>query len=404
MNQLRTAGLALLAAVLAACSTPPPVPASPPADEDPAVTESQPSPDAAVTLDQAASPRDLTLNELTAGLRRFVHEAEENRLARLTALYQKWGIQPTKLSTPLIEADLDQDGTPEVITALNGSDPYNRGAIFVIYRSGDGYAVDRTGEAAPLLLDVHLHAVTDVTRDGAPEIIWSASEIPPVYVFASSWSPGGFNNLPGKMQMLNLTEVVIRDETILLKGGTGGAVGRGRPGGVQPRTDTYAWQDGALRLVSQELQPSDYGIDRLTDGLLAERFQRFDQAARAYEEAMAADRPVLPPTAGEEHELFPEAVRALARFRLGALLLDHGPSEEARAVLEAGEGPFAGLFAAMLHASSKAEGCQAAAEWASASPEFLSAGQSPSGRVWSELRPERLCATIAFWPASADGP
>lgn len=153
------------------------------------------------------------------------------------------------------KADLNGDGIQEVITALNGSNAYGRGAVFVIHKEGDSYSVDRTDQPAqPYLLDTRLYAVTDLTGDGKPEIVWSTAELPNSYIFVSNWQLGRFDQLPGNIQMMRMVDLKVEGKDLFVRGTCQGCNDQGESR-WRVRLHRYRLVDGAFRLIEEQLQP-----------------------------------------------------------------------------------------------------------------------------------------------------
>lgn len=141
---------------------------------------------------------------------------------------------------------------------------------------------------------------------------------------------------------------------------------------------------------------SAYGL--FWDGLVAEAVGRMAEAEDYYRAALDPERQAHPgsvwqynssPLTLEEAELeaFGSALCALARFRLGALLMHSGHVNEAGDVLNQGDGAFEGLLETIRMASTRDEGCQIATDWAAADMDFLPA-LNRGGIIW---QPEVLC-------------
>lgn len=387
----RTAAALLLAAALAAgCAgraTSPGKSAEPgPKGPDGGQTQVQ-------DLERVADPSSLSTEELRAGLQKYVNESEKPASQRLADLFDRWGLQPAGDAIVQAEADLDGDGTPELVTALVGKGPpvTGKGALFVLYRSGEGWRVDRSDEVP----GPALHAVADLTGDGLPEIIWSSTDAGAHTSFStvlvSTWKPGKLENLPGSMVMASM-ELALDGKDLLLSGGLIGSVGAGEVQRV--RTERYRFDGEQFRLVDRRYAASEYGYHRLVDGILAEEFGRTDDARRAFREAMEPGRSPLKPgqVPAEWEGRFGEAVRTYAAVRL-ALNLGLGGAE-AEQVLAGVSGAYAGLAQAVQAAGNEAEACRAAAGWAEANPEFLEALNSPQGYAHPYWLPADLCGPL----------
>lgn len=360
----------------------------PPALE-PTTVGAEPAPD----LEQVEDPAVLNTDELQAGLRWYLNKDDRPAAEKLTELLNRWGLQPVGDRLPQAEVDLDGDGTAELVTALTGAgaNMTGRGALFVIYRQGGNWQVDR-GEEVP---GPALHGVADLTGDGRPEVIWSSTDAGAhtsfTTLFVSTWKPGQLEMLPGSLSMAGM-ELQVDGRDLVLTGGLINSVGAGPA--QRSRTDRYRFDGEQFRLVDRRYAESPYGYHRLIDGIVAEEFGRTEEARQALREAAEADRPALgegmvPP---EWEDRFAAAVRTYARVRLALSLPPSDPL--ARQVLREVTGPYAGLAHAVLGTSGKEAACQAAAAWAESNPEFLEALNSPYGYAHPNWLPTNLCGPL----------
>ncbi|MCG0240072.1 MAG: hypothetical protein L6E13_13065 [Firmicutes bacterium] len=412
----RWVGLALLAvtAALVGCRTPGTPTSGPPAAPPPSGSQ---GPDLITQ-----NPADLSRDEIRAGLLRLLGESGQDPEAALEKLTERWGLRGRDGSlVPYLKADLDGNGLDEYVLALGVTDPGalypgKGAALFVIYRQGDRLEVDRSdpmSEGAELnLMEPYLHGVADLTNSGRLQIVWSRPHVvatgpQPHSVFVTEWTPGSFRHLPGEMAISRWRDgvkVALEGRDLVLTGGSRSLTETGT------RVDRYRYQEGAFRLVDRrfvhdnsdpflhlETEEPAYGL--FWDGVVAEAVGRVADAEAFYRAALDPARRAHPgtlwqynalPKELDEAELaaFDEALRALVRFRLGGVLLRTGRAEEAAAILQHGHGRYQGLLDALRTAPSPAEGCQAAAEWAAAHPDFLTA-LNLGGIPWE---PRELCA------------
>ncbi len=364
-----------------------------------------------VDLDQV-DPADLELEVLAASLVRYINEGEGSPAEKVARLYERWEITPGQDAIPLAEADLDGDGTAEVVTALNAAGPgiEQWGDLFVIHGQPGVYRLDRAGGAGMPhgsladLRNVRLHAVTDLDGDGRGEIVWSTTTVGAhtahSVVTVSTWSPGGLRHLPESATMANM-RLRVEGADLILQGGVIGSVGAGAA--QRPRTDIYRVVEGRLVLADQRYAPSAFGYHRLLDGIIAEKVGRRDDAQRAYRDAMEPERVALPPEAldpagmvePELRERFDDAVRALARVRLTALLLELGEPEAAQQVIAGAEGTYAELVRTLEPAGDRAAACEAAAAYAREHPDFLEALNAVYGYATPQWREAgQLCGPL----------
>lgn len=348
---------------------------------------------APLDLERVADPSSLTTEELRAGLQKYVNEKQGPAGERLAALFDRWGLKPAGGMLPQAEADLNGDGTPEVVTALVGKGPSvtGTGALFVLYRTDGGWQVDRSDEVP----GPALHAIADLTGDGLPEIVWSSTDAGAhtnfSTVLVSHWKPGALENLPGSLAMASM-ELAVEGKDLLLSGGLIGSVGAGEVQRV--RTDRYRFDGQQFQLVDRQYAASDYGYHRLMDGILAEEFGRMGDARQAFREAMEPGRAPLKQglVPAEWEGRFGEAVRTYSAVRLALSLgLD---TAEAQQVLAEADGAYAGLAEAVRTAGSETEACSAAAAYAEDNPEFLEALNSPEGYAHPHWLPTDLCGPL----------
>lgn len=311
-----------------------------------------------------------------------------------------------------LTADVDGDGDVDTLVAMKEPEKIGLAIRYGGPAAGGGQAerVLLSPSAIPGrdVQEVRLHGAHDLTGDGGPEIIWSvvgmAAHSPPTYVFVTTWVQGRPAIIPGDLVMPNLRAIEVDGRDLLLRGGIISSVGAGP--GQRERTDRFRIAGTALRLVDRRFEPSPYAYHRLQDGIVAESFDRPEDARTAYAEAMDPNRPVgpglhVPEILAQEGEdparvvaAFPVAVQAFARFRLGLLLLRQGDREAASGVLRAAGGPYAGLAAALLEAQDPDAGCRAAARWAAANADFLKVLNSPWGYAAPRWSPEDLCGAL----------
>jgi hypothetical protein len=119
----------------------------------------------------------------------------------------------------------------------------------------------------------------------------------------------------------------------------------------------------------------------------------------AYEDASELGRVALGYVADRADETehlkaLPAAVRALARFRHGALLLQQGDTAKVAQVAKGAEGPYAGLPRTLLGAGDRDTACREAATWVAARPDFLAALNAPPGWAHYSWRPHDVCGPL----------
>jgi hypothetical protein len=319
---------------------------------------------------------------------------------RLAALFQHWQVKPLEGGLLWAEGDLDGDGDAEWVTVWRvRGEPYGltgRGTIFVLDGAGNRWQVYRGSEEVS---GPRLHGVRDLTGDGRAEIVWSSTHVGAhtanslVYVW--DWAGGQWQPLTDPFGMASM-QLTIAGKDVILRGGLIGSVGAG--GLQRERTERYRWVDGAFRLVDRQFQPSQFGYHRLQDGIVAEEVGRVADALQAYREAMEPRRLAAPDDALDPDQAarFPDAVRALARGRLVALLLAEGRQEEAARVIAESDGRFAGLTRSLSAARNREEACRLMTAYAEGEPEFLTALNSPVGYANPRWQPATLCGPLPF--------
>lgn len=346
-----------------------------------------------------SNPFQFSPEQLGPGLVRYLSQPgrKADARARLDDLFTRWQLRPRKGELLHAEADLDGDGTAEVITALNGAGPAinGTGGLFVL-RLQNGRWSATMSETLP---GAALHAVADLTGDGRPEIVWSSLEMGAhtgnSTVFVSGWQPDqGLAQLPGGRFFMSSMEFERDGADLLLNGGLIASVGAGDL--QRPRTDRYRWKAGEFRMVDRRFAPSELGYSLLIDALTAEAVGRTDDAVEAYREAMDPGRAAfrgdsVPPEWGS---LAPDAVRAFARTRLALLLLQTGQSAEARRVAEGAEGAFAELPKSLPPFRDNIAACAKVEAYAESVPDFLDALNSPTGYANPQWHEGDVCGPL----------
>lgn len=350
-------------------------------------------------------PANLNLQQLGDWMARYLSAGQGPAAPRLQALLDRWfpAHRETGTDQPLpferlVEADLNGDGKPELVTALNAPAEGSRrlGAAYVLYQAAGGYKADMT--PPPDLPDVVLATVADLTGDGRRAIVWYSSDRGAhtgyIDVFVSTWQPGQLKILPGPVHMSSPTLLKVDGRDLVVAGGLVGSAGAGMA--QRPWTDRYRVENGAVRLVDRAFDRSEFAYHKLQDGIVAESYGHLDLALKAYQDATDPERTALMPGAVDPAQagVFGQAVRAFARFRLGALLLQQGKATEAGQALAAADGPYAGLSQALRDAGERTEGCAAATAWATAHPAFLAALNSPFGYANPKWQPKDLCGPL----------
>lgn len=400
--------LALTVAAAAGCSwrsqkqAPPPVPTQPPGQNSQTPPANPPAqvPDGP-DLAAAQGPWEFTMDQLEAGLRRYLTLNQEPVPVALRSLYTRWGLPAdSEGRIQLAEADLDGDGAMETVTALNGGGANagltGQGTIFILRRKGAHVEATRIPDEQP---GVALHGVADLTGDRKPEIIYSSTEAGAHTAFSrvlvATLTGGQFTHLPGTIGMASMRAAVDGGD-ILLAGGMIGSVGAGEA--QRERQERYRWRDGSFRLVDRRFSPTEYGYHLLIDGITADQFGRTDDARAALATAAEPGRQAGPSSwlSPETGGAFPDAVRAFARMRLTALYLGQGKQTEAKQVIAAASGRYAGLVQAMSGAADRAAACQAAQAWAGRNPAFLESLHSVMGYANPEWRAQDLCGGLPF--------
>jgi hypothetical protein len=193
-------------------------------------------------------PRQLTLTQLHQGLQQYLNNGQGPVADQLQTLYAHWNLWPAPGTVLLLEADLDRDGTAEVITALNDANGGpGSGTLFVIDRVGDRYTVERSGET---VLSAGLNATGDLTGDGRPDIIWSGNAAGTSALLLSTWQPGEVATLPTGIEATN-AQVRVEGRDLVVESSPPvmlmRAVDEPRPA---PRIERYRWEQGRFQEVS----------------------------------------------------------------------------------------------------------------------------------------------------------
>lgn len=389
-------------------SPPPPAAAVPESVPDPAPKPEPAQPD----LTAAPNSYAFTLTELKAGLERLANAGSDSPAAALRQVIERWGYKygprDGMAAVMLAEADLNGDGSTETITALNAGRSGGRdteGRVFVIYRSEGRYAVDMLPAQPDFMQDayrqVSLHAVTDLTGDGRPEIVWFSQDHGAhtgyAYTYVTGWAPGAEAKVAGPLYM-SFPALSIEGADLVLSGGTVGSAGAGTM--QRRRTDRYRWNGSTLALVDRQYAESDFSYHRLLDGMVAEQFGRTDDALAAYREALAPPEGkhltdgVMP----EWQERFREAVPTYARLRLAALLLQLERPADAKRALAAATGSYADLLHDVSGATTRDDLCAAAVQWAAEHPEFLEALNATWGYASPRWHSGDMCTALPVTP------
>lgn len=386
----------------------PPAPAAsvqPAPQPTPPSSPPPPSPSPAPALPGNADElRILKLAELRTALEAYLNaEPTAPAKERLAALLDRWGVVGQQLEAvttiPLAEADLDGDGTTELITVLHTRGDWKSvptGAAFVISRRDGQYRVDQSPSPPEAYLDgvALVAANTDLTGDGRPDIVWVARDhgahTTSLRVLVSTWKPGAVETA-GDL-FTTTAQLRLEGKDLLLTGGTVSSVGAGAS--QRASTGRYRFVSGALKLVDRRFEPSEFGYHRLLDGMNEEVFGRDAEARAFYRSVLEPGRAALPP-----EQLKPEwvgrfgpAVTELARFRLGLSLLRSGDKAGARQVLAGAAGPYAGLAQTLSEAADIDQGCRAAAAWALNDAAFLGELNAPFGYNSIRWTQYDLCA------------
>jgi len=307
----------------------------------------------------------------------------------------------------LIEADLNADGTPELVFAVNVdgdlewdhdsprvSEWRPESGLFIVTQAGGHYRVVLAQDTGN---NVSLIAAADLLGNGRQEIVLSAFDRGAhtclVNVVVSAWDDGKLRAIPGPITMATPTRFEIAGREIVISGGIITSAGAGQA--QRNYTDRYRVEAEQIHLIDRRYDPSDFAYDRLIDGMEAESWGRTGDALQAYREAADPYRAALKPEAipPQQMDAFAAAVHAFGRFRMGALLLKTD-KEATRRALSAGDGPYAGLSQTMIDASDRATGCNAAAAWVAANPAFLTALNPPIGYANPCWEAEDVCGPV----------
>lgn len=301
----------------------------------------------------------------------------------LSSLAGAWGAWGS--GDRLQEADLDADGQPEYLLPLRWQPPgapsplQVPGYLLAVRRNGTVWQagpVPVAGEPVPAgpettaavpVSGPGLVAVTDLTRDGRPEVVAQSRECGAHTCFLTlsvhNLNPAGewqtllvVPDLPGG-------EARVQGEEVRIFAGGVGSVGAGPQ---RNESRTYRWDGRALVETAREVAPSRYAHFRLVDGNAAAAAGDIDGAKRLYQELLSDDGRL---EYWADPELETPFLKALARFRLLVLAARSGQAAEVAALAAAAEqadGPYARWARAFLEAAGAGgagweDGCRAAA-------------------------------------------
>ncbi|HLN63567.1 MAG TPA: VCBS repeat-containing protein [Symbiobacteriaceae bacterium] len=345
------------------------------------------------------NPNDLSLSQITEGLKEYVNSGSGPVAPRLTALFAHWNLNPVPNSTLVLDADLDGDGTTETVAVYRDTKSATGavGSLFVISGKEGRYQVDRSAEE---VLMPALYTVADLNHDGRQEIIWATTSIgantTTSQIYLSRWTSGSLQTERGNAMMTNVAKVEAQGTELILTGGTKGGFGAGSA--QRPQVVRYTWEDGALKLTDKQFAASEYSYHKLQNGLWAEEMGRLEEAGAAYAAATEPNRQVLPPgdaVPDEWREKLADAVRTFSQLRIAMLQVDaQTPEEFVRKVLGGSWGRYEGLTKSALGAKDRQGICSAAVQWAEANPEFIKALNSPRGYANPQWKPADVCGSM----------
>ncbi len=370
----------------------------------------------------AGSPEGRDLAALGSWMERWLARNEGPVAPRLEALLDHWRLGPkgarwatNDAALPMhavVEADLDGDGRVETITAL--SVPYNvdprRGALYVVRRSGDGTVhvvpsyPDDLARGREWLPTVVIAGAVDMQGDGGAEVVWfspgSGACIEFIDVGVSTWTGERLEPVGTPLNVVAPRRLELVGNEIVVEHDYEGCAAAGTT--MRGGTERHRLDGKELRLSDQRFSPSELAYDRLVDGVNAESFGRVADALDAYEDATEPNRTVLPdasPLDGSPEDLaqlkdLPAAVRAFARFRRGALLMQRGDGAKAAQLGKSATGKYAGLPKTLLGARDRSAACHAAEGWVTAHPDFLTALNAPPGWAEYHWRVDDLCGPL----------
>lgn len=397
MQPLARILMLLLMAVVVGCQAPAgpviPLPAATPSVQTPATVAPTPStpPPPATAVPLPTPQRALTPGPApsgVAGVIEAVSAALAERPADLGAALarlQAWGALACE--TPFREADLDGDGQSEALLLVTAPREQmglvGPGALLVLQRSGDGYALadSRTFD----LGRPSIAALRDLNADGLAEIALAYEACGAHTCFTNvqvlAYRGGRLRELMAEPASMPYAELKIEDADgdgrleIVLHGGTIGSVGAGP---AQTRTETYAYDGQGWALATTVYDPSTVRVHVLYDGDRALRRGDLQGAVALYrrvaEDAALGEAGFMPP----EEEC--RTLAAWAYYRLVTTLAALGDGPAAQAALEALRArapghpclPLAEAFwQAWQVEGSLGAGCAAVSAYAGGHPEVL---------------------------------
>ena len=203
--------------------------------------------------------------------------------------------------------DLDGDGTDEWIISVPVQDswcgvPYCPGYVFLAERHAGLFIPRHQITSTIYEMSVghpRLLKVSDITADGHLEIVLEETHCGAHTCFTTlivgRWDGTRWHDLAADPISQAYTDYTMQDETgdgkeeITMYGGMIGSVGAGLQ---RPHTLTFAWRDGAYRLISDEPAPSDHPYFQMLDAhtaLVAGEWDRALELARAVLDRDALD-------------------------------------------------------------------------------------------------------------------
>lgn len=236
-----------------------------------------------------------------------------------------------------VEADLDGDGSPEIVLSLwqQSESVLPVGAILVLRQQGGQYTIAYQASRHPIsdddLYSPALLRVEDINADRVVEVVYTSTNCGAhtcfLTVWGIAWQGSGYGSIFAQPPEMAYPDLAIKDtdgdgkQEIVLRGGVMGSVGAGLQ---RERAEIHAWRTDRYELVSTTYEPSPYLYFRVIDANAALAKGDYTQAIALYRQAIQDNslltwKQMLAEDASKEAEIARQerdGLRAFALFRL----------------------------------------------------------------------------------------